>query len=316
MRRTGLLFDERFLLHRTGPDHPEAPERLGAVYSGLKVSGLLSGLRIIGAKEADLKWIEAVHDVDHIRRIQEACIRGVTEFDHPDNQICECTYDTAVLAVGGVLEMARLVMEGELDNGFCAVRPPGHHAERDKAMGFCYFNNVAVAARYLQMQWNVKRIGIVDFDVHHGNGTQHIFERDPTVFFYSIHEHPTFCYPGTGREFERGLGEGMGFTLNSPMLPGQGDKEYKTSLERDLFPAFAKFQPEVILVSAGFDAHADDDMADMNLSTECFSWIMREVVKMADTYSNGRLVSILEGGYSLERLPELIRDHVAVLLGI
>jgi acetoin utilization deacetylase AcuC-like enzyme len=154
----------------------------------------------------------------------------------------------------------------------------------------------------------------VDFDVHHGNGTQHIFEGDPTVFYYSIHEHPSFSFPGTGREFEKGTGPGLGYTLNSPVLPGQGDKEYKEILERDLFPAFESFKPEVILVSAGFDAHMDDDMSDISLSTEGFTWMIERIMEMAEKYSKGRLISILEGGYSLKRLPELIRNHVEVLL--
>ena len=205
-------------------------------------------------------------------------------------------------------------MAGEVDNAFCAVRPPGHHAEISEAMGFCYFNNIAIAARYLQINWNIKTVGIVDLDVHHGNGTQHIFDRDPSVFYYSIHEHPTFAYPGTGREFELGEGPGLGFTKNSPVLPGQGDEAYKLLIEKDLFPAFKKFKPEFILVSIGFDAHADDDMSDMNLSTEGFSWLMERIVEMAERYSGGRLISILEGGYSLKRLPELAKNHVEILL--
>jgi acetoin utilization deacetylase AcuC-like enzyme len=206
-------------------------------------------------------------------------------------------------------------MKGELDNAFCAVRPPGHHADVGKAMGFCFFNNIAIAARHLQSAWGVQRIGIIDFDVHHGNGTQNIFDDDPSVFFYSIHEHPSFAYPGTGREFEKGSGPGLGFTLNSPVLPGQGDREYKTLLQRDLFPAFEAFKPEVILVSAGFDAHIDDAMSDIQLSTEGFSWMMEQIVGMAEKYSGGRVISVLEGGYALDRLPELIRNHVAILLG-
>jgi acetoin utilization deacetylase AcuC-like enzyme len=161
---------------------------------------------------------------------------------------------------------------------------------------------------------SIQRVGIVDFDVHHGNGTQHIFEEDPTVFYYSIHQHPSFAYPGTGREFEKGKNLGHGFTKNSPVLPGQGDDEYKRLMERDLFPAFAEFQPEVMLLSTGFDAHMDDDMSDIKLSTEGFSWIIRKMVAMAERYSKGRLISILEGGYSLKRLPELAANHVEILL--
>jgi acetoin utilization deacetylase AcuC-like enzyme len=317
MKRTGFLFDKRYLLHDTGPYHPEIPERLQAIYSGIEQEdGLLDRLTVLQGVPADMKWIEMVHQVPYIRRFEEICYSGRTMFDVPDNQICMDTYETALLAVGGVLEAVRRVMNAELDNAFCAVRPPGHHAEADRAMGFCYFNNVAIAARYLQTEWGVKRIGIIDFDVHHGNGTQHIFEGDATVFYYSVHEHPSFAYPGTGREFEQGSGEGRGFTKNSPALPGQGDEEYKRLIDRDLLPAFDRFKPEVILVSTGFDAHADDDMSDMNLSTAGFSWIMEQIVALAERHAGGRLISILEGGYCLERLPELARNHVKILMGV
>ncbi|MBI5585683.1 MAG: histone deacetylase [Deltaproteobacteria bacterium] len=315
MNRTGLLFDDRYLLHRTGPDHPEAPERLTAIRQGLQQGALLPRLTPIEARPADQKRIEVVHAVEHIRRFEEACLMGKSELGHPDNQICEETFATALLAAGGVLEAAGLVLEGKLDNAFCAVRPPGHHAEADQALGFCFFNNVAVAARFIQQEWGIERIGIIDFDVHHGNGTQHIFERESRVFYYSIHEHPTFSYPGTGREFERGLEAGYGYTLNSPVLPGYGDLEYRDALQRDLLPAFDRFKPEVILVSAGFDAHQDDDMSAINLTTAGYSWIMNRIMELAERHARGRIISVLEGGYALDRLPELAANHVKILLG-
>lgn len=316
MKKTGFLYDKRFLLHRTGPFHPEAPERLEVIHRAAVGNGLLGRLVPIGAIPADPHRVEAVHSIAHIRRFEEICLMGRSDMDHPDNQICEETFATAILAVGGVLEAVRLVMEGEIENAFCAVRPPGHHADTDRAMGFCFLNNIAVAARYLQTEWGLQRIGIVDFDVHHGNGTQHIFEKDPGVFFYSIHEHPTFAYPGTGREFERGTGPGLGFTLNSPILPGEGDAEYRRAFERDLIPAFDRYRPEFVLVSAGFDAHAEDDMSNIQLSTSGFSWMMERITDLAERHANGRLVSVLEGGYCLERLPELIRNHLEILLGV
>ena len=314
MNKTGFLYDERYQQHLTGNYHPEVPDRLPAVLKGIESAGLLEKLTLIKAVPADLKWVELVHDTDYIARFESACSIGENIFDSPDNQMCSVSYEIALLAVGGVLEATRQVMEGELNNAFCAVRPPGHHAEVDKAMGFCYFNNVAIAARYIQKEWGIKRVGIVDFDVHHGNGTQHIFERDPTVFYYSIHQHPTFAYPGTGREFELGKDAGHGYTKNSPVLPGQGDKEYKLLLQRDLFPAFADFKPEVLLVSSGFDAHIDDNMSDIKLTTQGFSWIIEKINEMAVGYAKGRLISVLEGGYSIKRLPELARNHIEVLL--
>lgn len=316
MKKTGFLYDELFLLHDTGEYHPEVAERLISIYKGINEAGLLQKLTLLKAKRADMEWIEMVHDHNYIRRFEELCFAGKKMIDYPDNQMCTYTFETALLAVGGVLYAADLVMKGDLDNVFCAIRPPGHHAEKNKAMGFCYFNNVAIAAKYIRQKWNIKKVMIVDFDVHHGNGTQHLFEQDPTVFYYSIHEHPSFAYPGTGREFEYGTGEGYGFTKNSPVLPGWGDEEYKRLIENDLLPAFERFEPEVIIVSAGFDAHVDDDMSDIKLTTEGFSWIMRKIYDMAEKYSGGRIISVLEGGYSLSRLPELAKNHVEILLNI
>lgn len=315
MKRTGFLFDERYLRHQTGPNHPECPERLVAAYRGIQEAGLLPRLTQITAGKADERWVRMVHSTELIAQFRDACSAGLTEFQHPDNQISFESFETALLVVSGILEAVKLVMEGKLDNAFCAVRPPGHHAEVSQAMGFCYFNNVAIAAQYLLYVWGIHRVGIVDFDVHHGNGTQHIFESDPAVFYYSIHEHPTFAYPGTGREFEKGKGAGFGFTLNTPVLPGQGDEEYRTVIEQELIPAFDRFEPEVILVSAGFDAHIDDDMSNINLSTQGFSWLMERLVELADRTARGRIISILEGGYCLDRLPELIKNHVEILLG-
>jgi len=316
MKKTGFVFDQRFLLHDTGPYHPESPERLVAILKGIQTAELLPHLTRVMAKRADLKWIESVHTQTYIRRFEEVCLSGHSYLDHQDNQMCVETYETAFLAAGGVIEAARMLMTGEIDNAFCAVRPPGHHAERDQAMGFCYFNNVAIAARYLQTEWQIERVAIIDFDVHHGNGTQHIFEQDASVFYYSIHQHPSFAYPGTGREFEQGEGQGYGYTRNSPVLPGQSDDDYRMFFEKDLMPAVESFQPQVVIVSTGFDAHADDEMADVNLSTEGYSWVMQTVMQLAEKYCGGRLISVLEGGYCLQRLPELAANHVKILLGI
>lgn len=314
MKKTGFLYDERYLRHDTGPNHPESPERLKAIYQGIKEAGFLPKLTLIHARRAELKWIETIHSKNYIKRFEAACHSGNSTFDYPDNQICAETFETALLAVGGIIDSVRLIMTGKLDNAFCAVRPPGHHAEYDAALGFCYFNNIAIAARYLKIEWGIQRVGIVDFDVHHGNGTQHIFEEDPSVFYYSIHQHPTFAFPGTGRVFETGNGEGVGTTRNYPVLPGQGDNEYQGLVERDLVPVLSAYSPEVILVSAGFDAHVDDDMSDINLSTQGYSRLMQRIVALATLYSDGRLISVLEGGYCIERLPELAANHVKILL--
>lgn len=316
MKRTGFLYDDRYLLHCPFEGHPESPARLQSIHSRLAASGVLDKLILINAEIANQRWIEAVHKIQYIMRFEEACIMGFPDFDHQDNSICRDSYDIALLAVGGILHVIDELMNGSFENAFCAVRPPGHHAEVDKAMGFCYFNNIAIAAKYLQKKWGIGRIGIIDFDVHHGNGTQHCFESDPTVFYYSIHEHPSFAYPGTGREFETGKGEGAGFTLNSPVLPGRGDEEYQAMILKHLVPAFESFKPEFILLSAGFDAHESDLMSGINLTTEGYDFVTEEIIKLVERHAGGKVVSILEGGYNLDVLPILVENHIRRLADI
>lgn len=316
MKRTGFVYDDRYLLHDTGGYHPESPERLKAIYQRLSASGVLEKLTLIEADRANQRWIETVHNIHYIMRFDEACISGLSEFEHPDNAICRETCDIAFLAVGGVLKAIDLIMKGEIDNAFCAVRPPGHHAEVDKPMGFCYFNNVAIAARYVQKQYGIERVAIIDFDVHHGNGTQHIFDRDASVFYYSIHEHPSFAYPGTGREFEVGIGEGNGYTVNSPVLPGRGDDEYRRLIMQDLVPAVKKFKPEFIILSAGFDAHESDLMSGTSLSTDGYDFVSEVIVNLVNRFTGGRVVSVLEGGYNLDVLPILVENHIKMLAAI
>lgn len=315
MKRTGFIFEKRYLGHDTGEFHPESPARLRAIYRQLHQSGILYELIPITAEPAALRWVQAVHDSAYIRKFSEVCLEGQLEFDHPDNAICKQSYDIAFLAVGGVLKAIDSVMEGKVDNAFCAVRPPGHHAEVDKPMGFCYFNNVAIGARYLQQQYGLKRIGIIDFDVHHGNGTQHIFSGDSSVLYYSIHEHPSFAYPGTGRKFEVGDGTGAGFTVNSPVFPGQGDMEYRRLLMEDMVPAFKKFKPDFFLISAGFDAHVEDMMSGINLTTFGYDFVSEVVFNLVNRLTAGKMVSVLEGGYNLEILPRLVENHIKTLQG-
>jgi acetoin utilization deacetylase AcuC-like enzyme len=316
MKKSGFVYDDRYLEHETGDWHPESADRLRAITKGLKESGLLEKLIPIEATPANQRWIEAVHHIRYIMRFREACELGMPDFDHNENAICRASYNAALCAVGGVLNAIDKVMEGEVDTAFCAVRPPGHHAEVDKAMGFCYFNNVAVGARYLQRQWDLDRVAIIDFDVHHGNGTEHIFEADPTVFYYSIHEHPSFAYPGTGRDFDKGVGEGVGYTLNSPILPGRSDMDYRRPLTEDLVPALKKFKPEFLLVSAGFDAHLDDLMSGVNLTTNGYDFISEALMNIANAMTGGKIVSVLEGGYNLDILPLLVENHIKHLAGL
>ena len=316
MNRTGFVYDDKYLLHETGDHHPEHPNRLRVILQELSQTGLLDQLIRIQPEASKQRWIEAVHHIRYILRFEETCTFGLPDMDHPENNICRDSYEVAQWAVGGVLKAVDAVMEGKVDNAFCAIRPPGHHAEADKAMGFCYFNNVAVAARYLQKKWKVERVAIIDFDVHHGNGTQHIFEQDSTVFYYSIHEHPSFSYPGSGRDFDKGSGPGEGFTKNTPVLPGRGDMDYRRLLTQDLAPAMKQFQPEFLLISAGFDAHVADLMSSINLSDEGYNFISELLMVMAKKLCQGRMVSVLEGGYNTETLGRLVASHIRYLAGL
>jgi acetoin utilization deacetylase AcuC-like enzyme len=299
---TGFLYDEYCLLHDTGPGHPERPARLRAIREGLERRGLWDRLLHIPAEKAKLEWIEAVHPQQHIATMEGISLSGGGMVD-ADTVLSAESYDAALLAAGGAVAGCAAVMNGGCDTTFVAMRPPGHHAERDHAMGFCLFNNVAIAARYLQREHGLERIAILDWDVHHGNGTQHIFENDPTVLYISIHQHP--LYPGTGMRSETGIGAGDGFTLNIPLPAGCGDEEYK-----GVFPTveakIRDFSPDFFLISAGFDAHRDDPLANMLVTADGFRWMMRSMLDLAAAECNGRLVAVLEGGYHLEALAESV----------
>jgi acetoin utilization deacetylase AcuC-like enzyme len=218
----------------------------------------------------------------------------------------------AYLAAGGALSAVDAIMAGEVEHAFCAVRPPGHHAEAARAMGFCLFNNVAIAARYVQKQYGVSRVLIVDWDVHHGNGTQHSFEQDPSILFFSTHQFPH--YPGTGRATERGTGAGEGFTINVPMDAGAGDEEYHAIFVNVLLPAAEAFKPEFVIVSAGFDAHRDDPLASMGVTETGYSDLTDLVAGIAKRHAQGRLLSALEGGYNLTALGASVDAHLTALL--
>lgn len=313
MKRTGFLYDERYLLHTTGPYHPEIPERLTAIYEGLAQAGLLDKLTRVPAAAADLQWITHVHTTEYVKRFEAACRAGKQMFDSPDNQMCTQTYETALLAVGGILEACRQVMEGRLDNAFCAVRPPGHHAEVSRAMGFCYFNNVAIAARFLQKQFGLSRVGIVDFDVHHGNGTQDVFEGDPRVMYLSTHQFP--FYPGTGDWHETGRPPAVGNIVNVPLPRGCGDAEFITAYREICAPAIRRFGPGLILVSAGFDAHFADPLAQELLSTAGYYEIAGVLNDLANELCDGRIIHALEGGYDLTAISWSVQACIDSLLG-
>jgi acetoin utilization deacetylase AcuC-like enzyme len=264
---------------------------------------------------ADPKWVLTVHPEDHLNYVRRVIEAGGWVLDQGDTRVGEASYEIALLALGGVLRACDAVMTGEhgLRRAFAAVRPPGHHAEPDRAMGFCLFSNVAIGARYLQERHGLKRVAIVDFDVHHGNGTQAAFEGDPTVYFVSMHENPRTLYPGSGFEWEKGVGAGTGYTMNVPMEAGSGDEQYLAVLTTNVIPAVERFEPEVLMISAGFDAHADDPLAHVELSEEGFGRITRELVALAERKCGGRVISVLEGGYNLRALGRSVVRHMVAL---
>lgn len=313
MSHVGILFDPRYKDHSTGNGHPERPARLDAVASALEWSGFLAGSPRIEAEPLEETTIEQVHKPEYVRRVKAACEAGRAFVDSPDSAVCSASYEIARLAAGGVVQAVRQVATGKLIRAFCAVRPPGHHAEFDRSMGFCLFNNVALAAHVLKRDFGLQRVLVLDWDVHHGNGTQHLFETDPQIYFVSLHGHPDTLYPGTGYEYERGVGPGEGFTLNVPIAPGTSDSRYCRAFEEKVLPEIERFAPEFVLLSAGFDAHADDPLGNLSLSDESFGWMLRQVLQLANRHAGGRVVSVMEGGYNLEVLRRCVAEHVHLL---
>jgi len=294
MKRVGLIYDEIYLKHETPKHHPECKERLIAIINGINRSEIHDKVIKIRPRKASPDEIKTVHTPEYVERMGR-----FTGYADPDTYVSEHSYEAALYAAGGVLRAIELVKEGRLDRAFCAVRPPGHHAEADRAMGFCIFNNVAVGTRGAQ-KLGYKKVFIVDFDVHHGNGTQHMFYDDPTVFYMSTHQSP--LYPGTGAEYERGAGAGVGTNYNVPMPPGTGVKQY-LRVYRDILPQIMdNFGPDIVLVSAGYDLYTGDPLANINVSKDGIQSIAGGIISAAKGLP---LVFSLEGGYNLEDLGEL-----------
>ncbi|MDO8747197.1 MAG: histone deacetylase [Thermodesulfovibrionales bacterium] len=291
MKNAGLIYDDIFLSHETPERHPECKERLIAIIDALKSSEIWDKLIHIKPRKAEFSEIEAVHTHEYIERIK----RAEPGYVDPDTYLSENSLEAALYAAGAVMEAIDRCKKGEIERAFCAVRPPGHHAEAGKAMGFCIFNNVAVGARYAQKR-GYKKIFIIDFDVHHGNGTQHMFEKDDSVFYFSTHEYPH--YPGTGSESEKGKGKGKEFTYNMPMKHGSGDKEY-FSVYNDVLPHLLKqFEPDMILVSAGYDIRVEDPLSGIRVSDDGIRSIVNSILSCAEI----PVIFTLEGGYDLQAL--------------
>lgn len=309
--KPGLIFDKRFKQHDTGEGHPERPERLDAVHAALKKAGLLEKVTPLEPRAATLDELEAAHDKAYLALAKKEIEAGRRQLSTGDTQVSGQSWDLACLAAGSALQAVDAVVDGKTRHAFCAVRPPGHHATSARGMGFCVANNIAVAARYAQRKHKLGRVLIADWDVHHGNGTQDIFYEDETVFFFSTHQAP--WYPGTGAAGETGAGKGLGYTLNCPFPAGSGRKEILGAFQDRLLPAMAKFKPELVLISAGFDSRVGDPLGKFTLTDEDFTDLTKLMVGLAREHAGGRLVSLLEGGYSLEGLGKGVAAHLAAL---
>jgi acetoin utilization deacetylase AcuC-like enzyme len=307
---TALLLDPLYQTHDPGPGHPESPARYDAVTRALKP--LAKQMLAVNRRPATEDEVALCHKRAYIAAAKRDIASGLDQLSTGDTSVSESSWEVALNAVGGVLDAVDTVMTSKAKNAFCAVRPPGHHATPVRGMGFCVFNNVAVAARYAQRRHGIERVLIADWDVHHGNGTQDIFYEDPTVFFFSTHQHP--WYPGTGMHNERGEGKGEGFTLNYPFPAGSGRGEIVSVFQTELAQAASHFKPDLVLVSAGFDSRLGDPLGRFRLTDSDFGDLTRVMMEIADKHANGRLVSLLEGGYSLDGLAAGVTAHVRALI--
>jgi acetoin utilization deacetylase AcuC-like enzyme len=308
---TALLADSICLRHNLGPGHPERPERYAAVVAALDRAGLTGQMVRIPPRAATADELAACHTRDYIQLVEDEVACGSRALSTGDTDICPESLEVALAAAGGVFQAVDAVMAGRAQNAFCVVRPPGHHASADRGMGFCIFNNVALAARYAQRRHGLGRVLIADWDVHHGNGTQDIFYADGSVFFFSTHQYP--WYPGTGRAEETGVGAGRGTTLNCPFPAGSGRAEILGAFQRKLLPAARDFKPDLVLISAGFDSRAGDPLGGFTLSDGDFVDLTALLLEIAGTHAGGRVVSVLEGGYSLEGLAAAALAHAKAL---
>jgi acetoin utilization deacetylase AcuC-like enzyme len=300
---------EDFLKHQPHVSHPESPDRLRSIEKALQAPEFAKLVRKsppLGQAQRD--QAELIHSRTHIDRVLRTIPEGSHQYIDPDTYLSHGSANAALRAVGALCDAVDQVMAGQTDNAFCAVRPPGHHAEPNRAMGFCLLNNVAIAAEYARKHHQNPRVAIVDFDVHHGNGTQAAFEHQADVLYISSHEMP--CYPGTGYPDETGVGN----IVNIPLKAGTESAEFRRKIDTIALPALRKFKPELLLVSAGFDAHRDDPLADIELVEDDYRWITEELIAVAKEFCNGRLISALEGGYNLEALARSVAAHVGVLL--
>ena len=309
---TGLLYDPVFKKHLTGSMHPERPQRCDAIMARLDKARFAKRLKRVQPRQADDQAILACHKAGYLAKVRADVAAGRRSLSTGDTAVCPASLGVALQAAGGVCRVVDEVVAGRIRNAFCVVRPPGHHATPARGMGFCLFNNVAIAARYAQRKHRIGKVLIADWDVHHGNGTQDIFYEDASVFFFSTHQSP--WYPGTGRADETGAGKGRGTTLNCPFAAGAGRKEVVGAFRDKLVPAARKFRPELVLVSAGFDSRVGDPLGRFRLSDGDFAELTRILLDLAREHGGGRVVSVLEGGYALDGLASAAEAHCRALV--
>jgi acetoin utilization deacetylase AcuC-like enzyme len=309
---TGIAFDTIFLKHDQ-PGHPENAKRLKSIIFGLQEKGLLEKVTQIKSRPAEIDEIELCHTKEYIEYVKGFCEKGGGYLD-PDTYSNQHSYTAVATAIGSSIDLVKAVTKGELKNGFALLRPPGHHALANRSMGFCLFGNIAIAAKVALTQFGVSKVAIIDFDVHHGNGTQALVGDDPNILFISSHQYP--FYPGTGSIREIGDGEAEGTIVNIPLQAGVGDNGFKSVYKKIVIPSLERFKPELILVSAGYDAHWDDPLANLNLSLNGFNQISRELIKCAEEICSGKIIFFLEGGYNLDVLGNGVTNTVRSLLGI
>ena len=309
---TGIVKDWRYAEHNMGLDHPESPQRIEAIYKMLEKEKAFASYPLIEPRPAQEEEIELIHTSSYVKMIKETSGQERVCLD-PDTSTSPRSYEIALLAAGGLLKAADLIMEGKIQNAFALVRPPGHHAEASQARGFCIFNNIAIAAQYLISKLGLKRILIVDWDLHHGNGTQHAFDSRSDVLYFSTHQFPH--YPGTGFWNEVGSGDGEGYTVNVPLSPGKTEEDFLYIFQQILSPIAAAYKPEFILVSAGFDIFEGDPLGGMSVSAKGFGVLAAELMTLAHTTAKDRLLFTLEGGYNLSGLEDGVRNVLLVLAG-
>lgn len=307
-----VFYHKLFARHLEDYAHPEQPARVKAIIERLETGSLRRRYDLIEPGPARGDWIERIHHRSHYDRITGLRPTSPTLLDTGDTVVTAASPEAALLAAGAAVAAVRAVLGGEYTSAFCCVRPPGHHAEYDRAMGFCLFNNIAIAAADLIEHGGLKRVAIIDWDIHHGNGTDHAFADSPEVLFVSLHQYPH--YPGTGSADSTGTGKGRGFTMNLPMEAGAGPDEYLAAFDDRIIPALHDFRPQFVLISAGFDAHRDDPLAQINLESDTYAEMTTRLRDVAARHCDGRIVSILEGGYDLTALADSVEQHLTALI--